>query len=160
MGRVLESSNGDARLMIYVEENEAHHSPASFVASNLTMPASRIDYRRITDRFFAVSGENNGRIFYSRYWTNALHFLVLQEQRKGSMGRHRYADQPVSSSTVKRFVAQSGGMVARPADRRGFALLARRGGDRTRGKRRRLHAPHHLPEDPFVCNVGRGRLPD
>jgi len=66
MGRVLESSNGDARLMIYVEENEAHHSPASFVASNLTMPASRIDYRRITDRFFAVSGENNGRIFYSR----------------------------------------------------------------------------------------------
>ena len=66
MGRVLESADNDARLMVYVEENEAHHSPASFVASNLTMPTSRIDYRRITDRFFAVSGENNGRIFYSR----------------------------------------------------------------------------------------------
>jgi hypothetical protein len=66
MGRVLESADNDARLMVYVEGNEAHHSPASFVASNLTMPTSRIDYRRITDRFFAVSGENNGRIFYSR----------------------------------------------------------------------------------------------
>jgi len=52
--------------MVYVEGNEAHHSLASFVASNLTMPASRIDYRRITDRFFAISGENDGRIFYSR----------------------------------------------------------------------------------------------
>jgi len=66
MGRVLDSADGDARLMVYVEENEVHHSPASFVASNLTMPASRIDYRRITDRFFAISGENDGRIFYSR----------------------------------------------------------------------------------------------
>lgn len=66
MGRVLDSADGDARLMVYVEGNEAHHSPASFVASNLTMPASRIDYRRITDRFFAISGENDGRIFYSR----------------------------------------------------------------------------------------------
>jgi hypothetical protein len=66
IGRVLESADGDARLMVYVEENEAHHSPASFVTSNLTMPASQIDYRRITTRFFAVSGENNGRIFYSR----------------------------------------------------------------------------------------------
>jgi hypothetical protein len=52
--------------MVYVEKNEAHHSLASFVASNLTMPTSQIDYRRITDRFFAVSGESNGRIFYSR----------------------------------------------------------------------------------------------
>jgi hypothetical protein len=65
-GRVLESADGAARLMVYVEENEAHHSPASFVRSNLTTPTSQIDYRRITDRFFAVSGENDGRIFYSR----------------------------------------------------------------------------------------------
>jgi hypothetical protein len=65
-GRVLESADGDAWLMVYVEENEAHHSPASFVRSNLTTPNSQIDYRRITDRFFAVSGENDGRIFYSR----------------------------------------------------------------------------------------------
>jgi hypothetical protein len=65
-GRVLESADGAARLMVYVEENEMHESPASFVRTKLTTPPSRIDYRRITDRFFAVSGENDGRIFYSR----------------------------------------------------------------------------------------------
>jgi hypothetical protein len=55
---VLESADGAARLMVYVEENDAHQSPASFVRSNLTTPIAQIDYRRITDRFFAVSGEN------------------------------------------------------------------------------------------------------
>jgi hypothetical protein len=65
-GRVLESADGEARLMVYVEENEAHLTPASFVRTNLTTPTSQIDYRRITDRFFAVSGVHGGRIFYSR----------------------------------------------------------------------------------------------
>jgi hypothetical protein len=35
-GRVLESAEREARLMVYVEENEEHHSPASFVRSNLS----------------------------------------------------------------------------------------------------------------------------
>jgi hypothetical protein len=65
-GRVMESADGEARLMVYVEDNDAHQSPASFVRANLATPISQIDYRRITDRFFAVSGENDGRIFYSR----------------------------------------------------------------------------------------------
>jgi hypothetical protein len=63
---VMESADGAARLMVYVEDNDAHQSPASFVHTNLATPISQIDYRRITDRFFAVSGENDGRIFYSR----------------------------------------------------------------------------------------------
>jgi hypothetical protein len=65
-GRVMESADGQTRLMVYVEENDAHQSPASFVRSNLATPISQIDYRRITERFFAVSGEHEGRIFYSR----------------------------------------------------------------------------------------------
>jgi hypothetical protein len=65
-GRVLESEDGEARFMVYIEKNEAHSSPASFVRTNLITPSSQIDYRRITDRFFAVSGESEGRIFYSR----------------------------------------------------------------------------------------------
>jgi hypothetical protein len=65
-GRVVESEEGDARLMVYVERNDTHQSPAAFVRSNLAVPPSHIDYSRITDRFFAVSGENEGRIFYSR----------------------------------------------------------------------------------------------
>jgi hypothetical protein len=51
---------------MYVEDNETHQSPASFVKSNLTVPETQIDYRRITDRFFAVSGATDGRTFYSR----------------------------------------------------------------------------------------------
>ena len=66
IGRVMESADGEARLMVYVEDNDAHQSPASFVQANLATPIAQIDYRRITDRFFAVSGENDGRIFYSR----------------------------------------------------------------------------------------------
>jgi hypothetical protein len=31
IGRVLQSSDGEARFMVYVEENEAHQSPAAFV---------------------------------------------------------------------------------------------------------------------------------
>jgi hypothetical protein len=65
-GRVLQSSDGKARFMIYVENNESHKSPAAFVRTNLSMPNALINYRRITDRFFAVSGVKEGRIFYSR----------------------------------------------------------------------------------------------
>ena len=65
-GRVLQSSDGEARFMIYMEENESRQSPAAFVRSNLSMPNALIDYRRITDRFFAVSGVKERRIFYSR----------------------------------------------------------------------------------------------
>jgi hypothetical protein len=65
-GRVLQSDSHEARFMMYVENNETHQSPASFVRSNLTIPESGIDYRRITDRFFAVSGATDGRTFYSR----------------------------------------------------------------------------------------------
>jgi hypothetical protein len=42
-GRVLESADGEARLMVYVEENDARQSPASFVRSNLTRPIAQID---------------------------------------------------------------------------------------------------------------------
>jgi hypothetical protein len=94
--------------MVYVEENEAHHSPASFVRSNLTTPTSQIDYRRIIDHFFAVSGESDGRIFlqpmqFSRRekWTVSLHFPIVQDQRKGSLGRHRNPYQSIVASKMR-----------------------------------------------------------
>jgi hypothetical protein len=43
IGRVVESADGEARLMVYVEDNEAHQSPASFVRANLATPISQID---------------------------------------------------------------------------------------------------------------------
>ncbi|RAI42164.1 hypothetical protein [Rhodoplanes roseus] len=65
-GVELRSADGRARLMVYVEPNQENFTPERFVRTNLKVSARDIDYRRITDRFFAVSGVNQGEIFYSR----------------------------------------------------------------------------------------------
>lgn len=65
-GIELQSADGRARLMIYVEANEENRSPAEFVRTNLKVPQRDLDYRRITDRFFAVSGYHEDEIYYSR----------------------------------------------------------------------------------------------
>jgi hypothetical protein len=66
MGRTLRSRDDRAWLMVYVEDNEEHHTPASFVRAFLTAPRDRVDYNRITDRFFAISGVNEDQTYYSR----------------------------------------------------------------------------------------------
>jgi hypothetical protein len=65
-GRDLQSGDGRARLMIYMEDNDGRHTPASFVRANLAAPRDRLDYNRVTHRFFAISGVNDDQIFYSR----------------------------------------------------------------------------------------------
>lgn len=65
-GIELQSADGRARLMVYVEPNDEAFTPERFVRTNLKVPAGALDYRRVTDRFFAVSGVNEGEIFYSR----------------------------------------------------------------------------------------------
>lgn len=65
-GLHLRSPDERARLMIYVEDNGARHSPASFVQANLRESREALDYDRVTNRFFAISGVKDGEIFYSR----------------------------------------------------------------------------------------------
>ena len=65
-GRVLRSADDRALLMVYVEDNEARHSPASFLRAYLTAPRGQLDYNRVTNRFFAISGVNDEQIYYSR----------------------------------------------------------------------------------------------
>lgn len=65
-GRELRSTDGRARLMVYVEGNEEGYTPASFVRTQLKAPRSELDYNRISDRFFAISGINKDQIYYSR----------------------------------------------------------------------------------------------
>jgi hypothetical protein len=65
-GRVLRSADDRASLMIYVEDNEARHTPASFMRAYLTTPRGQLDYNRVTARFFAISGVNDDQIYYSR----------------------------------------------------------------------------------------------
>jgi hypothetical protein len=65
-GRDLRSPDGRARMMVYVEDNDERHTPASFVQTYLATPRDRLDYNRVTNRFFAISGVYDDRIFYSR----------------------------------------------------------------------------------------------
>jgi len=65
-GRVFRSADGSAGFMYYVQANEKRDTPDSFLRSRLSAPHTKIDYRRITDRFVVVSGVREGRIYYSR----------------------------------------------------------------------------------------------
>ncbi len=65
-GRVFESEDGRARFSAYALENEEGDTPRSYLRKFLKVNPSTIDYRRVTDRFFAVSGVRNGEVYYSR----------------------------------------------------------------------------------------------
>lgn len=65
-GLILRSADDRARLMIYVEDNKERNTPASFVRSYLAAPVDQLDYNRVTDRFFAISGVTDHQIYYSR----------------------------------------------------------------------------------------------
>ncbi len=65
-GRRLQTADGRAEFMLYVSPNEDHDSPRTYVRKYLAVPKATLDYTRITDRFFVVSGIQEGRVFYSR----------------------------------------------------------------------------------------------
>jgi len=65
-GRTLRSPDDRAWLMIYVEGNDEHHTPASFMRAYFAAPRDSLDYDRVTNRYFAISGVNEEQIYYSR----------------------------------------------------------------------------------------------
>lgn len=65
-GRTLRSPDDRAWLMMYVEGNDERHTPASFVRAYFAGPRDSLDYNRVTNRFFAISGINDEQIYYSR----------------------------------------------------------------------------------------------
>jgi hypothetical protein len=65
-GRTLRSADDQAWLMMYVEGNDERHSPASFVRAYFAGQRDSLDYNRVTNRFFAISGVNDEQVFYSR----------------------------------------------------------------------------------------------
>lgn len=65
-GRVLRSDDGTAGFTFYMQPNTEHDTPASFLRSRLSAPRTKIGYVRVTERFVAVSGVREGRIYYGR----------------------------------------------------------------------------------------------
>ena len=55
-GRVFETADGRATFSAYMLENEEGDSPRSYLRKFLKVNPAAIDYRRVTNRFFAVSG--------------------------------------------------------------------------------------------------------
>ena len=65
-GRRLQTGDGRANFMLFVLPNRDRDSPRRYVRTHLSLPRAKLEYERITDRFFVVSGTQSGRVFYSR----------------------------------------------------------------------------------------------
>ena len=51
---------------MYSLPNTKRDSPTSYLRKHLTVNARVFDYRRVTSRFFVVSGVRRGAVYYSR----------------------------------------------------------------------------------------------
>jgi hypothetical protein len=63
-GQRFKTADGRANLTIQSALNTNHDSPASFLAKK--NPPSRIQYKRVTSRFFAVSSYKGDDVWYDR----------------------------------------------------------------------------------------------
>jgi hypothetical protein len=65
-GQRFRTSDGRARLSVYALENEEHDTPAMYLKKYLRIQRRALAYRRVSHRFFAISGVHERRIYYSR----------------------------------------------------------------------------------------------
>ena len=65
-GRRFQTGDGRANLTVNSMANVDKDTPASFLRKHFALPRSAAVYRRITGRFFVVSGIQNERIWYNR----------------------------------------------------------------------------------------------
>ena len=65
-GRRFQTRDRRANLTVNSMANVGKDSPASFLRKHFALPPSAAVYRRVTGRFFVVSGFHNKRIWYNR----------------------------------------------------------------------------------------------
>src|SRR5262245_41103452 len=53
-GRHRRTADGRADFMFYISPNDDRESPRTYVRKHLAVPKAKLDYVRITDRFFVV----------------------------------------------------------------------------------------------------------
>ena len=79
IGTRFRTPDGRAELTIYALQNDSNDAPRSYLAKNLIIDRSNIEYQRVTNRFFAISGVRQGRVFYSRCnFAARLHCIYLE----------------------------------------------------------------------------------
>jgi hypothetical protein len=65
-GRRFRTADGRAEVSVYTLRNEEGETPRSYLERHLKSEFSNLDYDRVGDQFFAVSGIVRGKTFYSR----------------------------------------------------------------------------------------------
>ena len=63
-GERLKTKDGKAEMMVEAGPNADNDTPASFLAKR--HPPAQMQYKRVTSRFFAVSGYKRDKVYYSR----------------------------------------------------------------------------------------------
>jgi len=67
IGRQFRTKDGRAILSVYSLDNRyARNTPTTYLRKNLKVTESAMDYIRVTETFFAISGVHEGSIWYSR----------------------------------------------------------------------------------------------
>ena len=81
-GRRFTTSDGRADLTIQSAQNISDDSPAVFLAKK--HPPSRIQYKRVTARFFAVSSYKGDKVFYDRcnFSNRKIHCVLINYPAK------------------------------------------------------------------------------
>lgn len=65
-GQAFRTEDGRATLLIYGARNAENETPGSYLAKYVDLEGVTVSYRRVTDRFYAVSGLRGENIFYER----------------------------------------------------------------------------------------------
>ena len=65
-GQRLRTADGRATLEVYALRNPGRETPRSYLRKFLAIDRHTIEYTRVTERFFAISGTHDNQVFYSR----------------------------------------------------------------------------------------------
>jgi hypothetical protein len=76
-GQRFRTADGRADLTIQAAPNVANDSPAAFLAKK--QPPARIQYKRVTPRFFAVSSYKGDKVWYDRcnFFSQMVHCVLI-----------------------------------------------------------------------------------
>lgn len=101
-GQRFRTSDGRADLTIQAAPNVASDSPAEFLAKK--HPPSRIQYTRVTSRFFAVSSYRGNKVFYDRcnFSGHLVHCVLINypASEERAWDGHRHPHKPVAARQV------------------------------------------------------------
>ncbi len=65
-GQGFRTKDGRATLLIYGARNAENDTPGSYLAKYVDLEGVAVSYRRVTDRFYVVSGTRGENVFYER----------------------------------------------------------------------------------------------